>query len=419
MRFSLVSAASLASVVIAAPGTTPTVIARPENLAAPAPPNPTSIDKADIVAAQASALTRSPTSNVKGKVFDRYVSIWFENTDYDMAAADPNFQFFAKKGITLRNKFAVTHPSEPNYMAAVGGEYFGLDSDPFTAIPRNVSSVVDLLEERGITWGVYQEDMPYSGFQGFEYVNQQNGANDYVRKHNPEILYDSVATNPDRAALVKNTTLFFEDLKANTLPQWMFITPNMTSDGHDTSVTVAGEWLRNFLEPLLTDKNFMQNTLVLITFDENETYSIQNNIFSVLIGDAVPAELVGTTDTNYYNHYSEISTVEANWDLHTLGRWDVGANVFSMVASHTGDRLRTWTGDFSTMFFNYSYPGIFNTRGKWAPQPVPDVHSRRNGRTTLPAIKEAWESLQPRNYYHGALEIPDGYHVPVYPPLGA
>ena len=25
---------------------------------------------------------------VPGKAFDRYVSIWFENTDYDMAAGD-------------------------------------------------------------------------------------------------------------------------------------------------------------------------------------------------------------------------------------------------------------------------------------------------------------------------------------------
>ena len=32
-----------------------------------------------------------------------------------------NFQFFAKKGITLSQNYAVTHPSEPNYMAAVGG----------------------------------------------------------------------------------------------------------------------------------------------------------------------------------------------------------------------------------------------------------------------------------------------------------
>lgn len=32
-------------------------------------------------------------------------------------------------------------------------------------------------------WGLYQEDMPYSGFEGFGWVNQKNGANDYVRKH--------------------------------------------------------------------------------------------------------------------------------------------------------------------------------------------------------------------------------------------
>jgi len=210
--------------------------------------------------------------------------------------------------------------------------------------------------------------------------------------------------------------MFFEDLKNDQLPQWMFITPNMTSDGHDTSVTVAGEWLKNFLTPLLDDKHFMQNTLVLITFDENETYTIQNRVFSILLGDSVPQHLVGTTDSNFYDHYSEISTVEANWDLYTLGRWDVGANVFSNVAAHTGDRLRTWhrQPDLAHRYFNYSYPGIFNSK-KWAPQPVPDCHSNRNGRTTLPAIKAQWIKLQSENYYHGKLEIPDGYNPPVYP----
>ncbi|KAN0110208.1 acid phosphatase [Hyaloscypha variabilis] len=379
--------------------------------------SPTATDVADVYAAQATALTLSPTSNVKGAAFDRYVSIWFENTDFETAQADPNFQFFAKKGITLSSLVCATHPSEPNYMAAIGGDYFGLDGDAFNAVPQNVSTVIDLLEDKGISWGLYQEDMPYSGFQGFAWVNQQNGANDYVRKHNPAILYNSVVTSPQRAAQVKNTTMFFKDLKDNKLPQWMFITPNMTSDGHDTSVTVAGAWLKNFLGPLLDDPNFMQNTMVLITFDENETYSIQNRVFSVLLGDAIPAELEGTTDDNYYNHYSEISTVEANWDLYTLGRWDVGANVFANVAKYTGDRIRKWstTPDLAHRYFNSSYAGIFNSHGLWAPQPVPDCHSRRNGRTTLPAIKAQWESQQDKNYYHGELEVPDGLNPPVIP----
>jgi acid phosphatase len=199
----------------------------------------------------------------------------------------------------------------------------------------------------------------------------------------------------------------------------MFITPNMTSDGHDSSVTVAGAWLKNFLAPLLEDKNFMQNTLVLITFDENETYTIQNRVFSVLLGDAVPSNLINTTDSAFYDHYSELATVEANWGLHTLGRWDVGANVFKMVAEHTGDVVRSWNQaiagkPLSDRYFNLSYSGIFNSE-TWAPQPVPDVFSWVNGRTTLPSIIETWITEEYKNYYHGQLEIPDGNNPPVYP----
>ena len=42
----------------------------------------------DVYAAQATAKTLSPTSNVKGKVFDRLAIIWLENTDYELAAGD-------------------------------------------------------------------------------------------------------------------------------------------------------------------------------------------------------------------------------------------------------------------------------------------------------------------------------------------
>lgn len=58
----------------------------------------------------------------------------------------------------------------------------------------------------------------------------------------------------------------------------------------------------------------MKNTLVIVTFDENETYTIQNRVLAILLGDAVPAELVGTTDSNFYDHYSEIATVVSFFD---------------------------------------------------------------------------------------------------------
>jgi acid phosphatase len=53
--------------------------------------NPTATDAAAVYAAQATAKTSSLTSHVKGKAFDRFVTIWFENTDIDKAAAEGAF----------------------------------------------------------------------------------------------------------------------------------------------------------------------------------------------------------------------------------------------------------------------------------------------------------------------------------------
>jgi acid phosphatase len=109
------------------------------SLAATSPVSLTATDAQDVYAAQATAKTESPTSHVPGKAFDRYVSIWLENTDFDVALADrrsnlpfrpipfadestANLAYFAQKGITLTNNYALSHPSEPNYMAVVGGD---------------------------------------------------------------------------------------------------------------------------------------------------------------------------------------------------------------------------------------------------------------------------------------------------------
>lgn len=48
----------------------------------------------DVAAAAATAKTESPTSNVPGKAFDRFVVIWLENTDYSAAAADRTYDLW-------------------------------------------------------------------------------------------------------------------------------------------------------------------------------------------------------------------------------------------------------------------------------------------------------------------------------------
>ncbi|KAL5113904.1 hypothetical protein ACEQ8H_008225 [Pleosporales sp. CAS-2024a] len=363
------------------------------------------------------ALARSSGAWTTGQAFDRLAILWLENTDYALAAGDASLGSLALRGIRLTNYFAVTHPSQANYAASLSGDYYGLDHDDEVRIPAPVSTLVDLLEDKGVRWAVYEEDMPSVGFAGNTYRNPITGANMYVRKHNPAILYDSVALQAGRTANIKPLTQFYADLEAEALPQWIFITPNsrqesLTSDGHDSTVTVAGTWTRNFLEPLLNNTSFMNRTLVIVTFDENHSYAQQNRVVALLLGDAVPTELIGTTDSSYYNHYSAIATAQANWGLFTLGRWDVGANVFAWVAAKTGDRVRAWSGNvpLSSTFFNASYAGPLNQGNTSVPWPVPNSQVEYAGRRVLPSIAALWGQQIDQSAYTCALEIPDGQH---------
>ncbi|OJJ42414.1 hypothetical protein ASPZODRAFT_76923 [Penicilliopsis zonata CBS 506.65] len=309
---------------------------------------------AEIEAARASVLPYSPVSNVKGKAFSRFVDIWLENVDYPTASRDPHLAALAKEGILLTNYWAVTHPSEPNYCASASGDTFGMDNDNWHQIPANVSTIADLFDTKSLAWGEYQEGLPYAGYQGYEYL-AASGANDYMRKHNPLILFDSVTNDALRLRQIKNFSSFYEDLEHHRLPQYMFVTPNMTDDGHDTNVTYAGKWTSDWLTPLLKNDYFSDDTLVMLTFDEAGNYTYMNKVYTFLLGGAVPDHLRGTTDDTFYTHYSVIASLSANFGLPSLGRWDCGANLLSLVAEQTG--YVNYEVDTTTLFSNETYPG--------------------------------------------------------------
>jgi hypothetical protein len=169
------------------------------------------------------------------------------------------------------------------------------------------------------------------------------------------------------------------------------------NDGHDTTVDYAGNWTKTFLTPLLNDTRFVNKTLVLLTFDENETYAIKNNVWAVLLGDAIPANLRGTTDNTFYTHYSCLSTVQANWGLYNLGRGDVNANysnVFAFVANATGYKnVDVAAADIP--YFNFTAGGYFDTANEG---PIPAVNTNAmgaGGRGILPSLKGANGSAIP------------------------
>ncbi|KAI9022821.1 phosphoesterase family-domain-containing protein [Phycomyces nitens] len=267
----------------------------------------------------------------KGKAFDHILQIWFENQDFEVIDALPHFNQLKSQGILLTNYNAITHPSEPNYIAAAGGSNFGIDDDDYYNIPSEQSSIFDLLENKKLTWKLYEEDIPSTGFTG-------DNAGHYVRKHNPAVSFDSIGLNKKRLRNIVNSKQFAKDIESGDLPNWMFYTPNMLNDGHDTNATYASDWFDKFYKSTLNNKKLLSKTLVLVTFDENATYSRRNRVWSILLGD-IPHHLKGTRDDTYYTHYSSLNTVENNWDLGNMGRGD-SIRPQNNVYAHLAKRLR-------------------------------------------------------------------------------
>jgi hypothetical protein len=246
-----------------------------------------------------------------GKHFDRFMIIMFENHGYEEVIKDPHFSAFAALGSRLTNYYAVTHPSQPNYISQLAGSFFGISNDSNVDLPD--SNLVDLMEPKSVSWKSYQEDYP-----GNCYTENNNGK--YYRKHNPFMSFDNIRENKKRCAKIVPSTQFDLDLHSGSLPNFIYFTPNIRNDGHNTNIQFAGKWLFGFLKDRI--HQLPPKTIVMITWDEDD-HTEDNRIYAVLIGDGIKP---GSTNSTAYSHYSVTRTLEENWDLGTLGRNDAKAN---------------------------------------------------------------------------------------------
>ena len=182
----------------------------------------------------------------------------------------------------------------------------------------NHTNLVDLMEAHNVSWKGYMEDLPYECYSG-----GYKGA--YYRKHNPFISFDNIRKNPARCAKIVNAKQLDVDLASGSLPQYSYYTPNINNDGHDTGLAYAGKYLDAFLGPRLA--KFPPRTLIIITWDEDD-YFDNNHIDTIALGSMLAP---GSTDNTLYNHFSLLRSVEDNWKLGTLNRYDASANSFQFM----------------------------------------------------------------------------------------
>jgi Phosphoesterase family len=271
---------------------------------------------------------------VNTKAFDRIFIIIFENQLQTTVMENDYMRKLAARGVLLSNYFGVAHPSQPNYIALTAGLPFVKDDTCPSNIPD--ANIVDLLEAKGVTWKAYMEDMPDGDASHKAVCISADQL--YWRKHNPFISFDNVRNDPKRLAKVVNAKQFGIDVKNNALPQYSWYTPNIQNDGHTPpndfqpgnrvrAVNYLSRFLKSFLDPLLANPNFTKGTLIVITFDESFPHK-DNSIYTALLGEMVKA---GSVETDRYNHYSLLRTVEENFQLGSLNRNDVTANWFRFL----------------------------------------------------------------------------------------
>jgi hypothetical protein len=152
---------------------------------------------------------------------------------------------------------------------------------------------------------------------------------------------------------------FKRDLAAGTVPQFVMMSPDMNNDGHNTTLSYATKWAHEFLLPMLKEGVFAEPTVIQLTYDESADYGKPNHIVSLILGEGIPQSLEGTEDNTFYTHYSVLATIENNWGLPNLGRYDVGANVFQFVADVTGYSNKD-PPNAATVDNSVSYSGAFN-----------------------------------------------------------
>src|SRR5437870_3506295 len=148
------------------------------------------------------------------KNFQHVFVIMMENTGYDSLIGNPNAPWInnaaARYGLA-KTYYGVTHPSQPNYIAATSGSTNGVPDD--NDITISVPNIVDQLEANGKTWRAYMQSLSLCVTK----LDHACGNQLYERKHDPFVSYQDVQSSPARMANIVDLSQFSSDLASNNV----------------------------------------------------------------------------------------------------------------------------------------------------------------------------------------------------------
>jgi acid phosphatase len=229
------------------------------------------------------------------------VLVIFENRGYGEVIGNssaPYFNQLAARGANFTDFVAITHPSQPNYLALFSGSTQGTtnDSCPHTFTTPNLAQG---LIAAGKTFTGYVDALPAAGAAVCTSGN-------YARKHVPWVNFSNVPTSATRSF-----TSFPQTASASfsALPDVSFVVPDLCNDMHNCSVAAGDTWLSAHMSAYATWAK-ANDSLLIVTFDENN--GVAGNIVPTIF---VGAHVKPGNYSEHVTHYSTLRAIEAEYRL--------------------------------------------------------------------------------------------------------
>lgn len=211
----------------------------------------------------------------------------------------------ANGGENFTNFFALNHPSQPNYLQIFSGSNQGTTTDTPPATVFTTPNLAASLGSAGVSFTGYSESLPSVGFTGSSSTTV-TGQNQYMRKHNPWVDWQSASPSGNElpASVNQPFTAFPSSANYASLPTVSFVVPNEQNDMHDGSISQGDTWLKNNLDSYNTWAK-THNSLLIVTWDEDDM-TTTNKIPTIFSG----ADVAGGTNATDYNHNNLLRTLE-------------------------------------------------------------------------------------------------------------
>lgn len=215
------------------------------------------------------------------------------------------------KAAVFTKSYALTHPSQPNYIQLFSGNSQNVTDNELPAnLPFKTCNLGASLIQNGKTFKGYSQDLPSIGFTGTNYQN-------YARKHNPWVNWQDADTNG--ISYLNNLPFSHFPTNFDSLPTISFVVPNQEMDLHNnpndtTTYLDCDNWLQTNIDPYVQwCKN--NNSMVIFTFDE-DNYNYSNHILTFFIGSMVEPGIYNDS----INHYTLLRTLEEMYNLPYCGK---------------------------------------------------------------------------------------------------